>query len=324
MKFVTFDQAGTDVVGRVIGSQIHGLPPATALLDLLGDGGERLAEAGERAETDPSVVVDLEQAALRAPIPNPPTVRDFMTFEQHVEGALKAIDPAATIPDQWYLAPTFYFTNPYSIRGPQDDVELPPRTQRFDFELELAAVVGRPGRDIAVEDAEQHVAGFLILNDWSARDVQFAEMQVRLGPCKGKDTATTLGPFFVTPDELEPYRKGNAYDLTATARVNGQVIGQDNWSNMNFSYAQMLAYASRAADVRTGDVLGSGTIGGGCLAEHWGQGEDSLPPLREGDVVELEVEHLGVQRSRIVAQQAPAMDQSVFAATGVARTSAQS
>jgi 2-keto-4-pentenoate hydratase/2-oxohepta-3-ene-1,7-dioic acid hydratase in catechol pathway len=176
----------------------------------------------------------------------------------------------------------------------------------FDLELEVAAVVGRGGRDIAVEDADAHIAGYVLMNDWSARDLQFAEMQVRLGPAKGKDGATTLGPVLVTPDELEPHRAGNAFALRMEASVNGEPIGDDMWSAMAFSYAQMIAHASRGAEVRTGDVLGSGTCGGGCLAELWGRrGFDAHPPLRPGDVVTLTVERLGTQECRVVAGDHP-------------------
>ena len=243
---------------------------------------------------------------LRAPIPQPPTVRDFMTFERHVEGMARMGGPDAGPPEQWYEAPAFYFTSPYAIQGPQDDVRIPPGCTRFDFELEVAAVIGRGGRDLTVDEAESHIAGYVLMNDWSARDLQFAEMQVRLGPVKGKDSATTLGPVFVTPDELEPYRAGNAYGLRMTAAVNGTVVGEDVWSNMAFSYAQMIAYASRGTEVRTGDIFGSGTCGGGCLAELWGRrGPDAHPPLTPGDTVTLNVEHLGTQTCRVTERAEP-------------------
>ena len=137
--------------------------------------------------------------------------------------------------------------------------------------------------------------------DWSARDLQFAEMEVRLGPTKGKDTATTLGPVLVTPDELAPWRTETAYDLAMAVEINGRRLGEDRWSSMAFSYADMVAYASRGTDVRPGDVLGSGTCGGGCLAELWGrQGFDVHPPLRPGDLVTVTVEQLGTMSTRIV------------------------
>jgi 2-keto-4-pentenoate hydratase/2-oxohepta-3-ene-1,7-dioic acid hydratase in catechol pathway len=239
-----------------------------------------------------------------------------MTFERHVEGVAKLRSPDAQVPGQWYAAPAFYFTNPYAVHGPHDDVQLPPGCTLFDFELEVAAVIGRGGCDIAVADAEAHIAGYVLMNDWSARDLQFAEMQVQLGPAKGKDSATTLGPVLVTPDELAPHRVGNAFALRMTAEVNGTVIGEDTWNTMAFSYAQMIAYASRGTEVRTGDILGSGTCGGGCLAELWGRhGFDSHPPLSPGDTITLSVERLGSQTSRILpATSSPHEDVSATAA----------
>lgn len=155
----------------------------------------------------------------------------------------------------------------------------------------------------------------MILNDWSGRSVQFKEMTVRLGPSKGKDSASSMGPWFVTPDELESFRQGPSFNLRMRAYVNDELIGADTWSNMAFSYGQMIAYASRGTQVRPGDVFGSGTAGSGCLAEAWGnQGFDAHPPLTPGDVVTLEVEELGIQRSRIVDRAQPARDVEIYRA----------
>jgi 2-keto-4-pentenoate hydratase/2-oxohepta-3-ene-1,7-dioic acid hydratase in catechol pathway len=302
MRFVTYLDSDGDRVG-VLGADelVHELAPGIRLIDLL-DEPQRLHDAAEAALRDPRAVHPYASLTLRAPIPQPPTVRDFMTFEQHIEGVARLGEPDARPPQQWCEAPAFYFTNPYAIQGPQDDVRIPPGCTRFDFELEVAAVIGQGGRDLTVDEAESHIAGYLLMNDWSARDLQFAEMQVRLGPAKGKDSATTLGPVFVTPDELEPYREGNAFGLRMTAAVNSTVVGEDRWSNMAFSYAQMIAHASRGTEVRTGDILGSGTCGGGCLAELWGRrGPDAHASLAPGDTVTLTVEHLGTQTCRVTA-----------------------
>lgn len=288
-------------VGVVQGDSIYGAPPGTRLLDLLNADGNPLHDAGDRVLSKPHEVVALEHVRLHSPIPDPPTIRDFVTFESHIEGAIKLAGPDEPIPPRWYAAPTFYFTNPYSVLGPEDDVPVPPGAALFDLELEVAAVIGRGGRDIAAADAEQHIAGFCIMNDWTARDLQFAEMEVRLGPAKGKDTSLTLGPVLVTPDELEPYRSGKAYGLEMTSKVNGVVLGTDQCSSMNWSFAEMIEYASRGTEVRPGDVLGSGTCGGGCLAEFWGRnGLETRAPLRPGDTVEVSVEQLGVLTSRVV------------------------
>jgi 2-keto-4-pentenoate hydratase/2-oxohepta-3-ene-1,7-dioic acid hydratase in catechol pathway len=237
----------------------------------------------------------------------PPSVRDFVAFEEHVEGVRKAVDGASGVPDAWYDAPTFYFSNPYATIGPDDDVPVPPGCGVLDFELEVAAVVGRTGRDLAPADAASCVAGYTVLNDWSARDLQSREMQVGLGPAKGKDTATSLGPWLVTADEFTPDAEGYL-DLALTAEVNGRVVGEDLLSNMAWPHPDLVAYASRGTEVRPGDVLGSGTCGnGGCLGELWGRGVShaELPPLAPGDVVSLTVEGIGTLSNRVVAGVAP-------------------
>jgi 2-keto-4-pentenoate hydratase/2-oxohepta-3-ene-1,7-dioic acid hydratase in catechol pathway len=300
MRFVTVRRDDRHRVGLLRDGAVHLLPPGLRLLDLLGDDGERLLLAGERALAQPADVLDAAGCQYLAPIPVPPTVRDFMSFEQHVEGAALALGDGRIEPE-WYELPVFYFANPYAVVGPYDDVRVPPRCERFDFELEVAAVVGLPGHDLTPEEAERHLVGYMILNDWSARDIQQQEMRAHLGPAKGKDSATTLGPALVTPDELADLRSGASFDLAMTVAVNDRVIGRDRLSNMAWSFPEMLAYASRGTRVAPGDVLGSGTCGNGCLAEFWGrQGPDSVPPLSPGDVIEMTVERLGTIRNRVV------------------------
>lgn len=293
MRFVTYLESGGDRVGVLDEAErVHALASGVTMLDLLRRG--TLREAGESALRAPAAIRPLSEVRLRAPIPDPPTVRDFMTFERHVEGVARLAGVGASVPERWYEAPAFYFTNPYAILGPADEVPIPPGSRQFDLELEVAVVIGRAGRDIHPEDADAHIAGYTILIDWSARDLQFAEMQVRLGPTKGKDTATTLGPVLVTPDELQPWRTDTAYDLAMTVEINGEQLGADRLSSMAFSFGEMIAYASRGTEVRPGDILGSGTCGNGCLAELWGrQGRDAHPPLQTGDVVTVTVERLG-------------------------------
>ena len=183
----------------------------------------------------------------------------------------------------------------------------------LDFELEVAAVIGRPGRDLTPEQARDVIVGYTIFNDWSARDLQQAEMRVGLGPAKGKDTATTLGPWLVTADELESYRDDDGFlDLELTASINGEQVGHDRLSHMGWTFEEMVAYASRGTWVRPGDVLGSGTCGnGGCLAELWGRnGEQAPPPLQPGDVVTLAVEGIGelTQHRRLRSRARPHCD----------------
>jgi 2-keto-4-pentenoate hydratase/2-oxohepta-3-ene-1,7-dioic acid hydratase in catechol pathway len=220
-----------------------------------------------------------------------------------VEGVVASVGDGDGVVPEWYEAPTFYFTNPYALVGPHDDVPVPPGSELLDFELEVAIVVGRDGASLTPEQARDHVFGYTILNDWSARDLQRREMKVSLGPAKGKDSATTLGPWLVTADELEPYRDADGFlALDLRVSVNGAEVGQDLLSNMGWPFEDLISYASRGTWVRAGDVLGSGTCGnGGCLAELWGRrGRIDPPPLRPGDVVEMTVEGIGTIRNTIV------------------------
>ncbi|MER6957367.1 fumarylacetoacetate hydrolase family protein [Streptomyces sp. NPDC000618] len=287
---------------------LYRVPGVHSLTELLrsGDGLGALLDAGAAAfDVPPGPHVS--EVRLLAPL-EPPTVRDFVTFEEHVEGVRRSVDGVGGVPDAWYDAPTFYFTNPYAIVGAHDDVPMPPGSSVLDFELEVAAVIGREGRDLAPEQARDHIVGYTIFNDWSARDLQTREMQVRLGPCKGKDTAATLGPYLVTADELEPYRDSDGFlRLALTASVNGEVVGKDLLSNMSWTFEEMVAYASRGTVVRPGDVLGSGTCGnGGCLAELWGvRGHQDPPPLKPGDTVTLTVEGIGAVSNTVVTGRDP-------------------
>ncbi|WP_333739055.1 fumarylacetoacetate hydrolase family protein [Streptomyces sp. IBSBF 2806] len=285
------------------------LPGTRSLTELIGSGGglDALLHAGAAA-LDAPPGPHVSEVRLLPPL-QPPTVRDFVTFEEHVEGVRRSVDGAGGVPDAWYDAPTFYFTNPYAVIGAHDDVPVPPGSELLDFELEVAAVIGREGRDLTPEQARECIVGYTVFNDWSARDLQSREMQVRLGPCKGKDTAATLGPYLVTADELEPCRDADGFlRLALTASVNGEVVGRDLLSNMSWTFEEMVAYASRGTVVRPGDVLGSGTCGnGGCLAELWGvRGEQWPPPLKPGDTVTLTVEGIGAVSNTVVAGEDPA------------------
>jgi 2-keto-4-pentenoate hydratase/2-oxohepta-3-ene-1,7-dioic acid hydratase in catechol pathway len=208
----------------------------------------------------------------------------------------------------WYELPVFYFSNPASIVRGGDDVATPPGCAELDFELEVAAVVGRAGRDLDAGDASAHIAGFTIMNDWSARDLQRREMKLNLGPAKGKDFATTLGPFLVTPDELSDVVSGKAYDLAMTATVNGREYSRASLADIYWSFGELVAYASRGTWVRPGDIMGSGTCGTGCILElSLVHGTERFPWLAPGDVVSLSVERLGSITNRVVAVE-PAPD----------------
>ncbi len=241
----------------------------------------------------------LHELVLLPPIPDPPSVRDFYAFEQHVK-TVRARRGVEMIPE-WYEIPTFYFSNNSEIYGHDEPIPYPVGSNELDIELEIACVIGREGKDIPVEEAADYIAGYTIMNDWSARDFQFKEMKLNLGPAKGKDFATSIGPWLVTPDELASRRQesgaGERYDMTMIARVNGKEISRGNFNQIYYSFPQMIAYASRNTRLRAGDVLGSGTVGTGCIREI---GIEVQPWLQRGDVVELEIEGIGVLRNRIV------------------------
>jgi 2-keto-4-pentenoate hydratase/2-oxohepta-3-ene-1,7-dioic acid hydratase in catechol pathway len=298
MRWATITTPGGPAAALLVGDMLHAARGATGLLDLLGDDGERLHHAGESARSDPAAVLPTAEAILAAPIPVPPSIRDFMAFEEHV---VNARGGAAVDPD-WYERPVFYFSNPAAVHAPGTDVAIPPGCVAFDYEVEVAAVVGRGGADLAPDQADAHIAGYTILCDWSARDLQAREMRQRLGPAKGKDSATTLGPYLVTPDELTDRRSGAGYDLAMTAAVNGRTYTDGNWQTVHWSFGQLLSYASRGTRLVPGDVLGSGTVGGGCILElSTVHSATAYPWLVPGDDVSVTVERLGSLSTHIVA-----------------------
>ena len=217
----------------------------------------------------------LDQVRLLAPLRRPPSVRDFYAFEEHVRNA-RAVTGRGEVVPEWYEIPVFYFSNPAAIYGPDEEIPYPDGSSALDYELEVAAVMGAGGE----------IAGFTVMNDWSARDLQRAEMRVGLGPSKGKDFATSLGPVVVTPDELGDLR------LEMVARVNGEERSRGNLGDMYHSWEAIVAHAAGNTELRPGDVLGSGTVGTGCILEH---GDERW--LKPGDEVELEVEGIGILRN---------------------------
>lgn len=297
MRLAAYLHDGTRRNGLVDGDRLLPFPTGTDLLDV--------AVSGDPPPTGEAVA--LRDVRLLPPIA-PASVRDFVSFEEHVEGVRRAVSGEAGVPDAWYDAPAFYFSNPHAMVGAHDDVPVPPGCAALDFELEVAAVIGRAGADLTPAQARDRIAAYTIFNDWSARDLQSREMRVGLGPCKGKDFATTLGPWLVTADELEPRRDADGFlRLALTAEVNGEVVGRDLLSNMGWPFEDLAAYASRGAALRPGDVLGSGTCGnGGCLAELWGRGGgQEPPPLRPGDTVTLTVEGIGTISNTVVPGRPP-------------------
>jgi 2-keto-4-pentenoate hydratase/2-oxohepta-3-ene-1,7-dioic acid hydratase in catechol pathway len=287
MRLVTYAHAGAEFAGVVRGEMVHPFAASLSVREIV----ERGIEAAATLDVRPGV--PLSEVRLLPPL-RPASVRDFVAFEQHVEGVRRAVDGQGGVPEAWYDAPAFYFTNPHTLLGPDADVPFPAASVARDFELEVAAVIG----------PDDTIFGYTIFNDWSARDLQSREMQVNLGPAKGKDFAGALGPWLVTADELERYKDADGFlSLLCTASVNGVEVGRDLLSHMGWTFETMLAYAARDSRVVAGDVLGSGTVGnGGCLAELWGgSGVREPPPLKDGDVVTLTVEGIGSLTNRIVS-----------------------
>jgi len=286
-------------VGLIVDDRIHALEPGAKLLDLLEDEGRKLAGFADMSSRDPFEVFELSAVALLPPVSRPPSVRDFYAFEQHVRTARQRrgleMDP------DWYELPVFYFSNPAAVIGDGADVPIPPGSSELDFELEVAAIVGLEGSNLDPATAERHIAGYCVMNDWSARDLQRREMKLSMGPVKGKDFATSVGPWLTTPDELEPYRSGRAFDLTMTATVNGVEYSRASLADIYWSFGEMLAYASRGTTLVPGDVIGSGTCGTGCILElSLVHGSEAYPWLKPGDEVTLDVEHLGRLTNRVV------------------------
>lgn len=239
---------------------------------------------------------------MRYPVPDKiNSLRDFYAFEQHVKTA--RANRGLGMLAEWYDFPVFYFSNHQSIYRHEQIVPKPSYTQWLDYELEIAFIIGKQGINIAANEAMDYIAGYTIMNDWSARDVQRHEMRVGLGPAKGKDFATSLGPEIITPDELEDRRIGEdantRYDLTMIARVNEQELSRGNTKDIYFTFAQMIERASAATMLYPGDVIGSGTVGTGCLLELGGETSPLGRWLQTGDVVELEIERIGILRNTI-------------------------
>ncbi len=304
MRWVTYvsPSTGAERAGLLRDGQVHGVD--AALADLLPD----LAAAADR---EPVEVLPEEGLVLRAPVPRPPSVRDFLSFEEHARNASAAF--GRQVSPVWFRQPVFYFTNPAAIRGPGEPVPVSPGSTAFDYEVEVAAVVGRGGSDLTPEEAEAVIAGYTVFVDWSARDVQGVESQVGLGPAKGKDGATTIGPVLVTPDELgDRWRDGKLHG-PLKVDLNGRPFGRaDAGVDMTFDFGTLIAHLAKTRNIGAGSILGSGTVsnrdqdggpgkpiaeggvGYSCIAEvrvvetllH---GQPRTPFLKHGDRVRIEM-----------------------------------
>jgi fumarylacetoacetate (FAA) hydrolase len=265
----------------------------------LADIAEGFAPRAAPDDGDPDdAILWVDDLRFGPPILEPPSFRDFYAFEVHVRTMWER--RGGEVPEAWYRLPIFYFSNTSEFRGPDDPVWAPDGSVELDYELEVGALIDTAVRDVPASRAEEAIGGFLVLNDWSARDLQRDETTVRLGPAKGKDFATSIGPWLVTPDELADVRVGTGYELVMTATVNGTETSRGVWSTAAHSFGAMIERAAADARLRPGDLFGSGTVGGGCLLE---VRDATLGRyLEPGDEVVLGIERLGSLRSPVVAR----------------------
>ena len=293
MKWASYVLGGEARTGVLFGHELFAVEDGRTIIDLLRSGPQEMARTAETARRTSRTVADVSSVRLLPVVPRPGAVRDGLCFLDHLRGCLRALGLPGDLPPVWQQIPAFYFTNPSSLIGAHDDVEVFPGSSKFDFEAEIGAVIGRGGRDLPPSRALDAIAGFTIFCDWSARDLQLHERPLGIGQAKGKDGATTLGPFLVTTDELGPS------DIELRASVNGRVIAAGSTSTMDWSFAELVSYASRGTELRPGDVIGSGTIPGGCLLEH-APPEGDARWLEPGDVVEIHSPQLGSLRNTVV------------------------
>ncbi|HJR78627.1 MAG TPA: fumarylacetoacetate hydrolase family protein [Anaerolineales bacterium] len=289
MKFATIStHRARSEPALLVDGRVHTLSYPD-MLAVIAAGPEK---AASRASKDSFA---LEEVSFHSPI-RPTTLRDAYAFEQHVKTANR--NRGRDVPDEWYQFPVFYFTNPNAIFGHEDVIPYPPYTNALDYELEIAAIIGKAGMNIKPEDAPAHIFGYTIFNDWSARDVQRKEMAVGLGPAKGKDFASSFGPVIVTQEALadKATDRPGVYDLSMTARINGVEFSRGNFKDIHWSFGEILARVSESVMLNPGDVIGSGTVGTGCLLELT---KFQGPWLQHRDVVELEIECIGILRNTI-------------------------
>jgi 2-keto-4-pentenoate hydratase/2-oxohepta-3-ene-1,7-dioic acid hydratase in catechol pathway/glyoxylase-like metal-dependent hydrolase (beta-lactamase superfamily II) len=310
VKWLTFRGSDGERTGVLSGDTIHAMPPGVTLLDLIGRGADGLRRAGEDALRSPAAVARLDEVTVLAPIPRPPSIRDSLCFLDHMRNCQAALGAGRELADTWYRIPAFYFACPATVLGPYEDATTAPGSAWQDFELEIAAVIGVGDgdlKDLTVEQAERAIIGYTIFNDWSARDLQQRESQLAIGQGKGKDSGVTLGPYLVTPDELEPYRRDGKLDLQVTALVNDTVIGSGSTAQMDWTFGEVISYASRGVTLMPGDVIGSGTVPTCTLVEHLNPAAlESFPGwLHDGDVVTLRVQGLGETRQTVRASAPP-------------------
>jgi 2-keto-4-pentenoate hydratase/2-oxohepta-3-ene-1,7-dioic acid hydratase in catechol pathway len=267
----------------------HSLDEARKILAMVEENWSVSEAVRFKGSNGESLLFHRSNVKLLSPLPNPNSLRDFMAFEAHVKKGYER--RGQQMPEQWYRMPVYYKGNHRSILGPDEPVVWPRFSEKLDYELEMACIIGKKGRDIAEPDAKSYIFGFAVLNDFSARDIQMEEMLCRMGPAKGKDFGTALGPYLVTADEVPDVR-----NLKMVARINGEIWSEGNSGTCHWTWEQMIAHVSNEEDLYPGDIFGSGTVGGGCgyELERW---------IKPGDIVELEIENLGKLRNPIVTHE---------------------
>ncbi|CAN5245856.1 fumarylacetoacetate hydrolase family protein [soil metagenome] len=321
MKLISYlsedeeDRLAILVDGKAYDTQELDKRLADNMADFLFDGEEamQLAKSLEKKIKAGQVKakgMDVSNLELLAPVPHPTSCRDAYAFRQHVAAA--RLNRGVEMIPEFDEYPIFYFTNHNSIYGPGEIDVMPDHLQHLDFELEVSVVIGTHARNVTAANADAHIAGFMIMNDMSARVLQMEEMKLNLGPAKGKDFCTVLGPWLVTPEELEPYKVapkeghlGNSYNLEMTCSVNGKQVSQGNMNSMDWTFAEIIERAAYGVDLMPGDIIGSGTVGTGCFLELNGTGKRLDPNfkpqwLQIGDVVEMEITGLGKLQNVIV------------------------
>ena len=306
MKLISYKQNGNIKFGALKDGKIYELNAIDSqisdnMLEFLQGGKEQLQLAKAAVENE-SPTISTEDAKLISPVPNPPSVRDAYAFRQHVATARQ--NRGLEMIPEFDEIPIFYFTNHHAIFGEGDFPVRQRHTEKLDFELECAAVIGKSGRNISIEKADDYTAGFMIMNDLSARMLQMQEMKLNLGPAEGKDFGSSFGLWLVTKDELEPYRRsspdGDRYDLRMKAFVNNIQVSEDTLANMTWTFAQIIERVSYGVDIFPGDVIGSGTCGTGCFLELNGSKITDNQWLNPGDTVSLEIEELGTLINKII------------------------
>lgn len=302
MPWTTVRHGGRERLGLVAGDEIVLAADDRTMLDLVATGREAMTEYAGRLRRTGTDVIALADASLAPPVPRPPSIRDALCYLEHMRGCMRALGRSPDLPEVWDQVPAFYFGNPANIYGPHDDVAIAPGSAWFDYELEIGAVIGPGGRDLDPAAAEDRIVGFTFYCDWSARDLQLKDLAQGLGQAKGKDSGTTLGPWLTTVDELGDRWSGGRLALDVAASVNGEEVAKGATADMDWSFGEVVSFCSRGVDLRPGDVIGSGTIPGGCLLEHL----DGDPAaygrwLKPGDVVSLYGPELGRTRQTIVA-----------------------